>query len=401
GPRLCFADGHRRVDYVLVYHYKRRHFIVSNGNLPSPSSTTLHKNTQAEVTEVELQAGLDSGPWEEEKALIREEFERGLLEEGLEIERDDEVCADNAVYTPACPLVCTSREAELLKIKVPTKKVSCTHFSSIELGFQLFLKSTFLFSELIHLNQFPHTHLHKLTHTDSKNSLFDNATRGRIVKLVMCIGEDHCVYVLGIMSLLAKGVYDSAFPLHDVSWSGLFTSRLHEEWANYRVFLKYQPLELIRKYFGEKIWSVFCLVGCQWELWCSCYGWLTVDSNVPQEMCDGHLNFTMCPLCDRVCDYWQLNSTCGTARASYFFDNHATVAFAIFMSLWAAVFLEHWKRRQRCLQHSWDLTGLEEEEVSVLLDTTQQLLLILPKKHNGKNVKESFEIYEAQYFETA
>jgi len=51
-------------------------------------------------------------------------------------------------------------------------------------------------------------------------------------------------------------------------------------------------------------------------------------------MCDDHLNFTMCPLCDRVCDYWQLSSICSTARASYLFDNHATVGFAIFMSLW-------------------------------------------------------------------
>ncbi|KAK1784998.1 hypothetical protein P4O66_018436, partial [Electrophorus voltai] len=386
---LCFADGHRRVDYVLVYHYKRRHFIVSNGNLPSPSSTTLHKNTQAEVTEVELQAGLDSGPWEEEKALIREEFERGLLEEGLEIERDDEVRTMRFTRLHA-PWSVLSREAELLKIKVPTKKAYelkertglagavSSIWAKISQLFQPGVPGPKQPQAWVLSLPFSREKLH-LFDIKSKNSLFDNATRGRIVsgcdpetdslytdmsdygsalsntKLVMCIGEDHCVYVLGIMSLLAKGVYDSAFPLHDVSWSGLFTSgdfsssdeklhrndrqRLHEEWANYRVFLKYQPLELIS-----------------------------------QEMCDGHLNFTMCPLCDRVCDYWQLNSTCGTARASYFFDNHATVAFAIFMSLWAAVFLEHWKRRQRCLQHSWDLTGLEEEEVSVLLDTTQQLL---------------------------
>ena len=31
--------------------------------------------------------------------------------------------------------------------------------------------------------------------------------------------------------------------------------------------------------------------------------------------------------------------------------------------LLAACFLEHWKRRQMCLKHSWDLTSLEDEEV--------------------------------------
>lgn len=53
-----------------------------------------------------------------------------------------------------------------------------------------------------------------------------------------------------------------------------------------------------------------------------------------QEMCDEKQNFTMCPLCDRVCDYWDLSTACGTARASHLFDNPATVFFAIFMSLW-------------------------------------------------------------------
>lgn len=61
---------------------------------------------------------------------------------------------------------------------------------------------------------------------------------------------------------------------------------------------------------------------------------LLVSLSHSQEMCDQRLNFTMCPLCDSVCDYWQLSSMCSTARASYLFDNHATVAFAIFMSLW-------------------------------------------------------------------
>uniref|UniRef100_A0A672PH57 Anoctamin n=1 Tax=Sinocyclocheilus grahami TaxID=75366 RepID=A0A672PH57_SINGR len=109
-----------------------------------------------------------------------------------------------------------------------------------------------------------------------------------------------------------------------------------------------------------------------------------------QEMCDEHLNFTMCPLCDRVCDYWQLSSICSTARASYLFDNHATVGFAIFMSLWAAVFLEHWKRRQRCLQHSWDLTGMEDDEVrkNELRPAYEDFLLKKQEKKAKKKKKE-------------
>uniref|UniRef100_A0A8L0DQS2 Anoctamin n=1 Tax=Oncorhynchus mykiss TaxID=8022 RepID=A0A8L0DQS2_ONCMY len=157
---------------------------------------------------------------------------------------------------------------------------------------------------------------------------------------------------------------------------------LHDEWARYGAFYKYQPVDLIRKYFGEKIGLYFAWLGVYTQLLIPasmvgiivfCYGCYTVDMDVPSlEMCDKQQNFTMCPLCDGVCDYWHLSTACGTARASHLFDNPATVFFAIFMSLWVATFLEHWKRRQISLNHSWDLTGLEEEEVHTITYQTPQ-----------------------------
>ena len=52
------------------------------------------------------------------------------------------------------------------------------------------------------------------------------------------------------------------------------------------------------------------------------------------EICHPKNNITMCPLCDKACSYWKLSTACGTARASYLFDNPATVFFSIFMALW-------------------------------------------------------------------
>jgi len=46
----------------------------------------------------------------------------------------------------------------------------------------------------------------------------------------------------------------------------------------------------------------------------------------------------MCPLCDKVCDYQKLDSSCVFAQMTYLFDNPATVFFAIFMSFWG----KHW-----------------------------------------------------------
>ncbi|XP_042631563.1 anoctamin-1-like isoform X1 [Cyprinus carpio] len=391
GGGLCFADGCRRVDYVLVYHCKRRqsqhrHSVVSNGNVPTPS----RRSTKGDISEAVLEAGLGMEPPNEPQDKIREEFERRLQEEGLEIEHDKEMrtVRFTRLHVPWSVL---SREAELLKIRVPTKKtyqlkektglmgIISTFWTKINQPFQPGVPEPQDPRTRVLSQPFSRDKLH-LFDIKSKNSLFSNAIRGRIVyEILRRTACTQTCQTMGISSLLAKGVYDSAFPLHDGDFDSSEDKEhrndrqmLHEEWANYGACYKYQPMDLIRKYFGEKIGLYFAWLGVYTQLLIPAsalgvavflYGCLTVDTNVPsQEMCDEHLNFTMCPLCDRVCDYWQLSSICSTARASYLFDNHATVGFAIFMSLWAAVFLEHWKRRQRCLQHSWDLTGMEDDE---------------------------------------
>uniref|UniRef100_A0A8D2ZK95 Anoctamin n=1 Tax=Scophthalmus maximus TaxID=52904 RepID=A0A8D2ZK95_SCOMX len=288
------------------YKYKKRRMSKSRLSIASNGSIPIVIPGQCET---EADAVEESKLSEEEKALMREEFEAELLEAGLQIERDKERSNGIGFIRLHIPWPILSREAELQKIKVAVKKVR------------------------------------------------------RLI--VICASSS---LILCINSLLARGVYVSAFPLHDVSRTKL----LHEEWANYGVMHKYQPVDLIRKYFGEQIGLYFAWLGVYTQLLIPpsvlgfivfLYGIFTVDTNVPsQETCNDNLNITMCPLCDGVCDYWRLSSVCSLARTSYLFDNGATVLFAIFMSLWAACFLEHWKRRQMCLKHTWDLTSLEDEE---------------------------------------
>uniref|UniRef100_A0A8D2ZKB9 Anoctamin n=1 Tax=Scophthalmus maximus TaxID=52904 RepID=A0A8D2ZKB9_SCOMX len=181
--------------------------------------------------------------------------------------------------------------------------------------------------------------------------------------IVICASSPCCYQVPCAVYFITNSYYLEIFTL--IVCLG-FLQLLHEEWANYGVMHKYQPVDLIRKYFGEQIGLYFAWLGVYTQLLIPpsvlgfivfLYGIFTVDTNVPsQETCNDNLNITMCPLCDGVCDYWRLSSVCSLARTSYLFDNGATVLFAIFMSLWAACFLEHWKRRQMCLKHTWDLT---------------------------------------------
>ncbi|XP_042352296.1 LOW QUALITY PROTEIN: anoctamin-2 [Plectropomus leopardus] len=404
GPGLYFADGKRKVDYVLCYKYKKRRAskgrlsIASNGSIPFPIPGRW---------EPEAESGEGGGPGgdteesrltEEEKAVMREEFEAGLVEAGLQLERDKERGNGIRFIRLHIPWPILSREAELQKIKVAVKK-KCelrkrigiaglwdSIMSKVSTPFQPDVPDLDIQKDSqtrIHFKTLKHAFIRDKLHLydiKSTETVFDNATRSRIVAEI--IARTTCrqtCQTTGINSLLARGVYDSSFPLHD----GSFTRRgrkdqrndrqiLHEEWANYGVMYKYQPVDLIRKYFGEQIGLYFAWLGVYTQLLIPpsvlgiivfLYGIFTVDANVPsQETCNDNLNITMCPLCDGVCDYWRLSSVCSLAQASYLFDNGATVLFAIFMSLWAACFLEHWKRRQMCLKHMWDLTSLEDEE---------------------------------------
>uniref|UniRef100_A0A671XB55 Anoctamin n=2 Tax=Sparus aurata TaxID=8175 RepID=A0A671XB55_SPAAU len=449
---LCFSDGRRKVDYVLVFHQRRhgsirspastsvshdRLSIVSNGNFPPSVGPDVEaergggvQGEAANAGEVFMELGCSGGnettePADHEMRLIRQEFEANLLEAGLEIERNNELKTHGPCFTrlhAPWPVLC--REAEFLKIKVPTKT---SYELKEESGFGSSMSTVWRKMNQPFQPKVPHQdhertkflshcfsrdkiHLYNIT---SKDTFFDNATRGRIVyeilRRTVCV---RTCQTIGISTLIANGVYDSAFPLHDGDYKviGDLEERndrqvLHEEWARYSAFYKYQPIDLVRKYFGEKIGLYFAWLGVYTQLLVPAsivgiivfgYGVATVDTNIPsQEMCDESLNFTMCPLCDGACDFWRLSTACGTARASHLFDNPATVFFAIFMSLWAVLFLEHWKRRQISLSFSWDLTGIEEDEEhprpkyeTILLQKRQR------KQKNKKKKKKNEAVIE-------
>ncbi|RXN09471.1 anoctamin-1-like isoform X4 [Labeo rohita] len=325
---LYFQDGKRRVDYILTYHIKktsssRRHTsrlrdnaftrTLRRGRAPPPPAP----KDDAEVGSPDH--SLDHH--DDDKCLRREEFESNLVEMGLELERDEETKTPGVGFVKIhAPWSVLCREAEFMKLKMPTKKVyEVKHSSGVMEKINAFIS--------------------KLT-----DPLHPNLEDNRIQK-----GD-----VGG----------ENAEP-ND-------RKLLYEEWASYSVFYKYQPIGLIRKYFGEKIGLYFAWLGIYTQMLIPAslvgvivflYGCVTVDDDIPSmEICDQRKNITMCPLCDRVCSYWNLSTACGTARASHLFDNPATVFFSIFMALWAAFFMEHWKRRQMRLNYEWDLTGFEEEE---------------------------------------
>uniref|UniRef100_A0A3P9MYC7 Anoctamin n=1 Tax=Poecilia reticulata TaxID=8081 RepID=A0A3P9MYC7_POERE len=398
-----FSDGQRRVDYVLTYGIQKPSAIrrqssklSDNGyfhrlwrSLSSRSSRApLQLKEDPEVAATEQQANYH----EDDKRFKREEFEQNLQEMGLELEKDEGgKIAGIGFLKIHAPWAVLCREAEIMKLKMPTKQVyEVKQGSNLVEKIRLFIHKV---TDPLHPKVGPKRpedvkslslpfskekqHLFDLSDRDK---FFDSKTRSSIVyEVLKRIRWTRPNYSLGITSLLANGVYTSAYPLHDGDIDGVTAEPndrklLFEEWASYSVFYKYQPIGLIRKYFGEKVGLYFAWLGVYTQMLIPAaivgvivflYGCATVDDNIPSmEICDPRNNITMCPLCDSVCSYWKLETACGTARASHLFDNPATVFFSIFMALWAVLFMEHWKRRQMRLNYVWDLTdyGMEEED---------------------------------------
>nr|XP_021525392.1 anoctamin-1 isoform X4 [Aotus nancymaae] len=438
---LYFRDGRRKVDYILVYHHKRPSGSRTLARRVQHSDTpfgarSLKQDHPLPGKGTPLDAGSAEPPvdyHEDDKRFRREEYEGNLLEAGLELERDEDVTISlRAGLWGGCfhiqktkihgvgfvkihaPWNVLCREAEFLKLKMPTKKMYHINetrgllkkISSVlqKITDPIQPKVADHRPQTMKILSYPFSrekqHLFDLS---DKDSFFDSKTRSTIVyeilkrttctkaKYSMGQGEgrrkDSALLSkrrkcgkYGITSLLANGVYAAAYPLHDGDYEGEnveFNDRklLYEEWARYGVFYKYQPIDLVRKYFGEKIGLYFAWLGVYTQMLIPAsvvgiivflYGCATMDENIPSmEMCDQRYNITMCPLCDKTCSYWKMSSACATARASHLFDNPATVFFSVFMALWAATFMEHWKRKQMRLNYHWDLTGFEEEEEAV------------------------------------
>uniref|UniRef100_A0A8P4KTJ7 Anoctamin n=1 Tax=Dicentrarchus labrax TaxID=13489 RepID=A0A8P4KTJ7_DICLA len=364
-----FSDGRRRVDYVLAYHIqkpsstRRRSSKFGENNFIRRLRRSLSmRSSRAPLQpkeDPEIAAQKQRTDYhEDDKRFRREEFEENLLETGLELEKDEGSKIPGIGFLKIhAPWNVLCREAEFMKLKMPTKKVLHPSHRNLVEKIRLFIhKVTAPLHPKVDANR-PQS-VKSLSHPFSREK--QHLTRCTRAKYSM--GKTSA-YIIN--SRLTK--CDTEKPADNIEYN-----LLYEEWASYSVFYKYQPIGLIRKYFGEKVGLYFAWLGVYTQMLIPAaivgvivflYGCATVDDNIPSmEICDPRNNITMCPLCDRACSYWKLVTACGTARASHLFDNPATVFFSIFMALWAVLFMEHWKRRQMRLNYVWDLTGFGEEE---------------------------------------
>nr|XP_054114345.1 anoctamin-7 isoform X4 [Callithrix jacchus]XP_054114346.1 anoctamin-7 isoform X4 [Callithrix jacchus]XP_054114347.1 anoctamin-7 isoform X4 [Callithrix jacchus] len=219
--------------------------------------------------------------------------------------------------------------------------------------------------------------------SDNQDTFFTSTKRHQILFEILAktpYGHEK-KNLLGIHQLLAEGVFSAAFPLHDGPFKappeGPQAPRLNQRqvlfrhWARWGKWSKYQPLDHVRRYFGEKVALYFAWLGFYtgWLLPAAVVGTLVflvgcflVFSDIPtQELCGSQDSFEMCPLC-LDCPFWLLSSACALAQAGRLFDHGGTVFFSLFMALWAVLFLEYWKRKSATLAYRWDCSDYEDIE---------------------------------------
>ncbi|ALC47465.1 CG16718 [Drosophila busckii] len=350
---------------------------------------------------------------ESDNAEKRRVFQENLIHQGLEVE----LSKKEQIYFLKihAPLEVLRRYAEILKLRMPMKESFChmrvhersrrlhnaaqylskkipglsvvnrstkSVYSSLKGIFQFFLRNVY-----IDENYFPkRAHRFTAIYSRDKEYLFDirqdcfftTAVRSRIVEFILdrqrFPAKRHSDMAFGIERLISEGAYAAAYPLHDGEITEVGTTRelLYSNWASVRKWYRYQPLDDVKEYFGVKIGLYFAWLGYYTYMLllasivgvaCFIYSWVTLKNYVPvQDIClRPNTNITMCPLCD-WCEFWNLRETCIYAKITYLIDNPSTIFFAVFMSFWAALFLELWKRYSAEITHRWDLTGFDLHE---------------------------------------
>ncbi|XP_029702077.1 anoctamin-9-like [Takifugu rubripes] len=196
------------------------------------------------------------------------------------------------------------------------------------------------------------------------------ATRIRLVNFI--VNETFINTGENLKELLMKGVFETMFCLHEKKKQ----KKLKKKWARWSALFTNQPFNDVKSYFGEKVALYYLWLGWYTRLLVPAailgvviflYGLAFFNTNpLILEVCESSV--IMCPRCDNICKVWQLSDTCSYAKISHLFDNEGTVAFAMFMAIWATLFLELWKRHRARHVSEWKVYDWCEEEEELILD---------------------------------
>ncbi|XP_053704576.1 anoctamin-7 [Synchiropus splendidus] len=374
----CFRDGRTKIDFVLVWEVRSQRKRRGRGRQEDGDTIPVEKKSRSEYRKEKL-------------ARWREKFVQNLQLSGLLMEKEETANEKKTIHflKLSAPWSVLVYYAEELCLRAPLQAQP-----NLDLNTSARVLSKLCIPNIMtesvpnrpldyYTCAFRKSKINRFLGSEDQETYFTNTQRQRIVYEILSktvYGKRKRAEV-GMDRLIKEGAFTAAFPLHEGQFElpkyGVRSDELnqrqvlHHFWARWCKWYKYQPLDHIREYFGEKIAFYFAWLGfyTAWLLPAAIVGTmvfvsgvLSMGSNTPaEEICHSNSTYQMCPLCN-TCKAWNMSEICTMAKLGYLFDHPGTVLFSVFMSFWAVTFLEYWKRKMATLAHHWDCMDFHEEE---------------------------------------
>ncbi len=205
-------------------------------------------------------------------------------------------------------------------------------------------------------------------HFADKNAMFakahglDHAFSSIVrIKLIMEIiasdADDCCALNLRKLAKDGSDSIISFFPLHADKAA---RDELYRNWGGWRVQPREQPIDDVKEYFGEKVAMYFEFTG--------------------------HYTTWLLPLAIAgivVCVDLAVETATTGSLDSALLSGYTIPFYCIFVSFWAQLMIEFWKRKQTTRAMEWGTTMFEEEETDRPEFKGEEMRSIV----NGKKVK--------------
>ncbi|MBN3294663.1 ANO7 protein, partial [Polypterus senegalus] len=340
-----FRDGKTKTDFVLVWEVKNH---SRKKRKPRSRSQDVDED--------------DAEDWDSKRASHgrwRDKYVRNLQSSGLLLEKEETVSEKKTIHylKVSAPWEVLIYYAEELCLRAPLQEQPNPDLNSSARFLQTLCIPNMM-AEFV-----PNKPVNYYTCAFRKS---------KVSKFLGC--EDHDGYFTNTQRHRI-GLYE--LPGYEVAPEELNSRQvLYQFWARWSKWYKYQPLDHIRQYFGEKIAIYFAWLGfyTAWLLPAAVVGTIvfisgivTMGTNTPaKEICSSEGLYLMCPLCD-TCSAWNISDICSMTKLGYLFDHPGTVLFSVFMSFWAVTFLEYWKRKNATLAHHWDCMDFQENELCIVM----------------------------------
>uniref|UniRef100_A0A158PAT1 Anoctamin n=1 Tax=Angiostrongylus cantonensis TaxID=6313 RepID=A0A158PAT1_ANGCA len=198
----------------------------------------------------------------------------------------------------------------------------------------------------------------------------------------------------GLQYLRMKNSYEDSFILHEpsqeepyfkkmkenssISYMELITEietdprkKLNNLWSR---FFRFQPLGLVREYFGQQIAFYFAWHGTFLTmLWpATVLGLAVFVYGFVKSVRLNPVTFGNCSIVNYVGESFAVSCTFRNKLAQFFttvsswftnsFDNELNAFFAAFMSIWGTFFCQIWRRNNTVLAYEWDCEDFNEVE---------------------------------------